>query len=142
MPSVCRLVCMLVAASGCAISTSAIYSAATAKPNSRTGELGTDHVYHAHAGLCKSKNPAHGSFAGGHSALTQTVLRTPRLLRSCSCGQMISSCSCAHGLQITRSMTRAFARRSAIGTRAVPLTSGETGATYRRNGGSKPWEAW
>ena len=35
-------------------------------------------------------------------------------------------------------MNRACARRSATGTRAAPLTSGEPGATYRRNGASKP----
>ena len=57
--SCCRLLCMLIAASTIALATSAIISAATASPNSPTGELGTDAVYHAHAGLCKSKHPAH-----------------------------------------------------------------------------------
>ena len=46
------------------------------------------------------------------------------------------------GLQVgrvaRRSMTGACARRSVTGTRAAPLTSGEPGATYRRNGASKP----
>ena len=86
MTSICRLVCMLVAASAIALATSAIISAATAKPDSPTGGLGTEHVYHAHAGLCKSKNPAH-SFAAnrnfaGHFALKP---RTPGLLASYQC---------------------------------------------------------
>ena len=59
MSSICRLLCMLIAASTIALATSAIISAATASPNSPTGELGTDAVYHAHDGLCKSKHPAH-----------------------------------------------------------------------------------
>ena len=59
MSSICRLLCMLIAASTIALATSAIISAATASPNSPTGELGTDAVYHAHEGLCKSKHPAH-----------------------------------------------------------------------------------
>ena len=80
MTSICRLVCMLVAASAIALATSAIISAATAKPDSPTGGLGTEHVYHAHAGLCESKNPAH-SFAAnrnfaGHFAL-KPYARTP-----------------------------------------------------------------
>ena len=86
MTSICRLVCMLVAASAIALATSAIISAATAKPDSPTGGLGTEHVYHAHAGLCESKNPAH-SFAAnrnfaGHFALKP---RTPGLLASYQC---------------------------------------------------------
>ena len=56
MSSICRLLCMLIAASTIALATSAIISAATASPNSPTGELGTDAVYHAHEGLCKSKH--------------------------------------------------------------------------------------
>ena len=59
MSSICRLLCMLIAASTIALATSAIISAATASPNSPTGELGTDAVYHAHDGLCKSKHPVH-----------------------------------------------------------------------------------
>ena len=76
MSSICRLLCMLIAASTIALATSAIISAATASPNSPTGELGTDAVYHAHDGLCKSKHPAHSFETTAHLRTRQGTRHT------------------------------------------------------------------
>lgn len=79
MTSRCGVACTLIAAAVSTFAITAIISAATAEPDSSTGELGKDPnpVYQAHTGLCKSKNRAH-SFAG-HSHSTQIVTSTRRL---------------------------------------------------------------
>ena len=138
MTSRCGVACILIAAAVSTFAMTAIISAVTAESDSPTGELGTDpnHVYHAHTGLCKSKNRAH-SFAG-HSHNTRIVdLPAPAELarrRNSALSQLIVVC--ARTAQITRSRSRACARRSATGTRAAPLTNGEPGATSHPFGGS------
>ena len=136
MTSRCGVACILIAAAVSTFAMTAIISAATAESDP-TGELGTDpnHAYHAHTGLCKSKNRAH-SFAG-HSHSTRIVyLPAPAELASAQLHYLGLISSFARAAQITRSRNRACARRSATGTRAAPLTNGEPGATSHPFGGS------
>lgn len=83
--------CILIAAAASTFAVTAIISAVAAESSdSPTGELGTD-PYHAHTGLCKSKNRAH-SFAG-HSHSTQIVyLHTPAELAFAELLHDLSAC--------------------------------------------------
>ena len=90
MTSRCGVACILIAAAVSTFAMTAIISAVTAESDSPTGELGTD-PYHAHTGLCKSKNRAH-SFAG-HSHSTRIVyLRAPAELAFAELLHDLSAC--------------------------------------------------
>ena len=89
--------CILIAAAASTFAVTTIISAVAAESSdSPTGELGTD-PYHAHTGLCKSKNRAH-SFAG-HSHSTQIVyLHTPAELVFAELHDLSSCVVCARRL--------------------------------------------
>ena len=90
--------CILIAAAASTFAVTTIISVLVAaeSSDSPTGELGTD-PYHAHTGLCKSKNRAH-SFAG-HSHSTQIVyLHTPAELAFAELHDLSSCVVCARRL--------------------------------------------